>query len=35
MTTDARRRICMFFYGKAGRFYPKQKAFILPEEFRA
>jgi predicted DNA-binding transcriptional regulator AlpA len=35
MTTDTRGQTCMFFYGKAGRFFPEQKAIILPEEFWA
>jgi hypothetical protein len=35
MTTDTRRQTCMFFYSKAGRFFPEQKAVILPEEFWA
>jgi hypothetical protein len=25
MTTDKRGQTCVFFYGKAGRFFPEQK----------
>ena len=35
MTTDTRGQTCMFFYGKASRFFSEQKAIILPEEFWA
>jgi hypothetical protein len=33
MTTDTRRQTCMFLYGQPGRFFPEQKATIMPEEF--
>jgi hypothetical protein len=34
-TSDTRAQICMFFYGKAGRFFPEQRAIILAEELWA
>lgn len=34
-TTDTRGQTGMFFYGKAGRFFPEPRAIILPEEFLA
>ncbi len=35
MTTDTSRQICMLSYGTAGRFFPEQKAIILPGGFWA
>jgi len=33
MTTDTRGQTCMFFYGKASRFFSIQKTIILPAKF--